>query len=574
MMASPRLAPPALDVSTLWRTALDRWSHSIELALPVPIAPPDDSIAYIDLGTRQTHVNYERLRAMGVLEHLPCVLAHEVGHHIRYPHTLTEARRMMRFLRQTAREVFVVEGAAIDSFDWLLNVFFDLLINDELSDELEDSFVTIFRSLRAPGWRPSFSFYLGIFEELWGLEPCAMMDASHDAALSAIEPEWRRRARAAGEFIRAHPENRPLQLARFLVALRPFIGEDDAEHQEGGAFESKPLSGSKPLDGDEIADLMRRRADEEAARRWLREHGEDPTKGGKLAPNASSGASGGNPLANAQQRLEGLAAPDEIAIAVYRREAERAQLEIPGSLEAGEPVLPGPHEQWELGDDFEAIDWLGSVTRAGGPPIPGMTTVTRARLADEPRVGEREAPWVELYIDSSCSMPNPQLAYSHQIEAGFILVNAATRAGGRVRVIQYSSVNQRVVMEGFARAARPAQRKLVEYIGGGTDFPWDELALSTARYRRVARVRRVVLSDGDFLANAESPNPEVDVPSVIAAAVTAGGFTGLLNIGGGAEKLAAYGMEIVSVADWTSVGQAARALADALFRGKEKSKRS
>jgi len=301
--------PPVLDVPTLWREALDRWSHTIELAVPVPIEPPDDSIAFIDLATRQTHVNYKRLEAMGVLDHLPCVLAHEVGHHIRYPHTLSEARRMMRFLRQTAGDVFQVKGASIDSFDWLLNVFFDLLINDELSEDLEASFVAIFRSLRTPHWRPAFSFYLGIFEELWDLEPCAMIDESHDAALRKIDPDWRRRARAAGEFIRAHPENRPIQLARFLVALRPFVFEEDAQHQEGGAFEDRPLSGNKPLDGDDIADLLRKRGDEEAARRWLREHGSDGGKGGKLVPNTQTGASGGNPLVDAQLQLQGLATP-------------------------------------------------------------------------------------------------------------------------------------------------------------------------------------------------------------------------------------------------------------------------
>lgn len=547
-----------------WRVATDRWSPAIALALPRPIAEVDGPIAYIDLGTRQTHVNFGRLAAMGVSEHVPCVLAHEVGHHIRYPHTLAEARRMLRFLREVARDLLWDGKGSLDpaQHDWLLNLFFDVLINDDLANEHEASFVAIFRAMQGD-WGLAFSFYCGLFEELWALPRCSILTDAQDAALAKVDPDWRARAATTGEFLRGHPENRPLQLVRFLAAIRPFILRDRAENRKNGEAFERDVWGAGELDPDAVSDLLRTRNDEEAARRWLREHESDKKP---AAPG------GGDPLVRAQLDLQGLATPTAIALATYRREADRAPLELPASLQPGEPFVPGPHQSWELGDDLDTVDWIGSMTRSGARPIPSVTTVARTYLPDDPRPGDREIPWIEIYVDSSGSMPNPTSTYSHQILAGFILARAATRAGGRVRIIQYSSMSQRIVMESFVRSAEPAERALLEYIGGGTDFPWDVLGASTEKWKRGARVRRVVISDSDFLHNFSNPTPVLDVPRLVGDAARAGGFTGLLNIHGGSEPLIAAGMEVVVVKDWSSVGQAARALAESLFRVQQKTR--
>ncbi len=550
------MKPEAL--AEAWRAALDRWSTAISLALPVPIPQPHGPIAYIDLATRQTHVNFARLEAMGVGAHVPCVLAHEVGHHIRYPHTVAEARRMLRFLRELASELYVKEDGALaarDRYDWLLNLFFDLLINDELHTDYEASFVAIFRAMEGE-WGATFAFYITLFEELWMLTPGAMVPEAAQAALLELDPEVRSRARSAAEFIRGHPENRPLQLVRFVLAMRPFVFADGEEKAE--AFEREPLGAGGPLDPDAVSDLMKRRGDEDDARKWLREHG-----GGRQ----KAGIGGGDPLERANLELQGLVPPEEVALSTYRREADRAPLAIPASIEPGEPILPGPHEAWSIGDDLEAVDWIGSVVRAGGAPIPGISTFLRSRLADDPRPGDRETPWVELYVDSSCSMPDPKASFSHQILAGFILTRAAARAGGRVRVIQYSSQSQLIAMPEFVRAPDKAERALLEYIGGGTDFPWAELTRSIERFRRIAKVRRVVISDSDFISNARSPTPtETRVVEVLGQAARAGGITGILAVDRvHATDLAAAGMEVVPIADWSSAADAARALARALF---------
>lgn len=551
------------DLDRLFRAAVDRWSQAIALATPVDIPDPEGPIAYIDLSNRATHVNFGRLAAMGVLDHVSCVLAHEVGHHIRYPHTLSEARRMTRFLREVSADVLYDEHGAPtrERHDWLLNLFFDLLINDELSTEFEASFVAIFRAMQGD-WGLAFAFYVGVFEELWALPRCAILTEEQDRALVEVDPSWRARAGSCGEFLRAHPENRPLQLVRFLTAIRPFLLDDRKKgRDQGEAFEKGPWTGG-PLDPDDVADAMRRRTDEEIARTWIRE------QGGPRAPITSF-----DPLHDALSRLGDLATPDVVALSLYRSSADKADLVIPASTEPGEPFVPGPHTSWDLGDDLDAVDWIGTIARTGQRPIPGVTTVARTFLPDDPRPGDREAPWVEIYVDSSGSMPNPVSTFSHQIEAGFVLVRAATRAGGRVRVLQYSAEGQRKVMKDFTRSSLPAEQALLQYIGGGTDFPWDELVDSCERFARVAKVRRVVISDSDFLANFAHPTPALDAKAAVERATALGGITGILAIGGGEEGLRAAGMEVLKIADWSQARDAARALSDALFRSRGTIKR-
>lgn len=560
------------DLAQRWRAAQDAWSAAIDLARPRAIPDPAGPLAYIDLRDRQTHINFDRLAGLGVLEHLPCVLAHEVGHHIRYPHTVSESRRMQRFLRETAAQLFEPSSVLVgrvqspDTWDWLLNLFYDLLINDELADRFEDSFVAIFSALAAPD--PVFAFYLAMFEELWGLAPGAMVPAEADAALAEIDRSWRVRARNAGEFIRSNPQNRPLQLARFLVALRPFVVATASRDDGVEVFERVPVGAEGELGIDGVADLLRRRSDEEEARRWLRSGGGD---GGSPDDGDPEGTGGGVPgtggtLDQALARLHGMADERAVAITVYRRSAERTPMELPRSIDPGDSIVPGPHRRWEVGDDLAGLDWIGSVLRAGGAPVPGQSTVARTFLPSEPRPGKTEAPWIEIYVDSSGSMPNPTRAHSHQVEAGFVLAHAAVKAGGRVRIVQYSAQKQCVAMDSFTRSTRPAYEALVGYIGGGTWFPWDELARSLKAWKRVARVRRVVLSDWDFISNFEGHEPAA---GLCRTAAEAGGFTALLNVSAyyeeRAKALREAGVEVVRVEDWSTVAEVARALSGALF---------
>ena len=85
-------------ISAAWKDALDTWDVSVTLSPPQSFAGKrgsrwkgDEPLAYIDLETREVVVNLELLEKLGAASSLTAVLAHEIGHHVRFPHSLALA---------------------------------------------------------------------------------------------------------------------------------------------------------------------------------------------------------------------------------------------------------------------------------------------------------------------------------------------------------------------------------------------------------------------------------------------------------------------------------------------------
>lgn len=108
------------DVATGWRDALALWDVRVQLSPPEPHVDfhPDAShaqepLAYIDLVKRQVFVNFKLLEAMDATGSLTAVLAHEIGHHARFPHTLgwdaelrVQEQRLVPGLKQSLTNLF------------------------------------------------------------------------------------------------------------------------------------------------------------------------------------------------------------------------------------------------------------------------------------------------------------------------------------------------------------------------------------------------------------------------------------------------------------------------------------
>src|SRR5699024_2070882 len=100
------------------------------------------------------------------------------------------------------------------------------------------------------------------------------------------------------------------------------------------------------------------------------------------------------------------------------------------------------YEQWEIGDDPTKLDWV-STAFYGKPTIPGITT---RKILYEPST-DNDTPKMlpfdlDLYVDSSGSMPNPAIQLSYPTLAGVLLCVSALRAGARVKVTLWSSAHQ------------------------------------------------------------------------------------------------------------------------------------
>jgi hypothetical protein len=150
------------------------------------------------------------------------------------------------------------------------------------------------------------------------------------------------------------------------------------------------------------------------------------------------------------------------------------------------------------------------VLRAGA--LAPARPLARDLEPEPPSPGAAGAVAVEIYLDTSGSMPNPETALNAMTLAAQILSASAIRRGGKVRAVIYS---MDAVVSDWMYDEEKARRALLLYAGGGTRFPFATLA-------RLARERddaiRVVISDGDFLANLREPGARGHLCAGVAAA--------------------------------------------------------
>jgi len=125
--------------------------------------------------------------------------------------------------------------------------------------------------------------------------------------------------------------------------------------------------------------------------------------------------------------------------------------------------------------------------------------LVRERIADEE--GQSVPTWLgktEIYLDVSGSMPDPTRALNAMTLAAQILVLGTLRAGGSARALVYSDTHKEHF--DFCRSEKILSRFLMNYIGGGTTFPFPVLAASVEEQRAEQPIR-VVITDADFDSN-------------------------------------------------------------------------
>jgi hypothetical protein len=585
----PPLPPGSLP---LWRRALSRWGYGVDLGLPEPL-PDGDDVAYIDLRTRRTRINVARLARLGLLDRLEALFAHEAGHHCRWPQTLVGNAKLLRRQAalltelETARPGGRRIGRRFQArrYDFLQNLLLDVLINDELRDVHGHDFVALYRALAgAARAAPSrvFSFTLALYEALWELPAETLVSPDAARRLAAVSATYREEAATLATALREHTPNAFTCLDLYLEAVWAYLvtDEDERELARAGWLEAPFGSQADELDPDVLVETVRRSREERDADRE-RERRRHPVLVELPEPEPEDGA---DPRGAGTDELERIlragtgfgAEPGRLVEAIlwyYEREAERLRLRLE-QVPANEPTLPTTLAPWEAGDEPSGIDWTASLGRAG-VAIPGLTLLQREFEAD-PAGGRVVAPpWLELYIDSSGSMSDPSKRWSDLAFAGFLLVRAALAAGSRVRVVQFSGPGHVRALEDFTAELRIADRALLEYFGGGTQFPFEELAASLARWRSAGGIERVVLTDLDFVLNVQHAQDVAAVRSTLTAAATPPSrLTAILNVGRTTRDelramlppgLRGTGVRLLPIADWQQLHGVAAALGRAFF---------
>jgi hypothetical protein len=548
----------ALDgpaVERAWKEALAVWDVTVSLSPPVGLSGKagshwqgDEPLAYIDLATRQVVVNLRLLAKLGATSSLVAVLAHEVGHHVRYPHSLAQAAALQLLEKR------LIPGLGQS----LTNLFYDLLVNEFVGRTRAEELARVYRGFIATGGMPPplFCFYLAIYEELWAMPAGSLVPKAALAGMEKEYPGWRAEARHFVETFYTLPSVY-LQFVYFCSRFVRYI-PDPAKL----AFVI-PLGHDAPAPDEDALDAAVRGFGAEEADDALREAEER----GLLDDSGIAERAAADALESIDavtRHLPGHSAAafkQALVSRHYRRLVDQHIIQPPPSSTSPEPSLPTVTEDWEWGDNPRSIDWTATVLARGA--LATALPLRRDLDPEEPAPATRTFPAVEIYLDTSGSMPDPSKALNAMTLAAQILAASALRKQGVVRAIVYSS-GQPLVSDWMYDEER-ARMFLLQYAGGGTDYPFSILKASASERSDVVRV---IISDSDFLSNLRRPGAmdtlryAVDKSKLLVAflAIQEAWARQVL-----APVIGSARFRLVPVTSLADFGRAAAALAEALF---------
>lgn len=579
MPAKPKSPTLVNRWSAAFPAALAAWSPYTRLKAPLlletSVAAAKEgltgSFAMIRLVDQTVVIDLEQVQQLGIEDYAVEVLAHEIGHHVYAPASISEHTRSLA--RMLPALPTVTKHAPM-----IANLYTDLLINDRLMRSAGLRMPALMQAVVRGNQRgqPSklWTLYLRIYELLWGMERgdlCgrvlisdaaaaqrASTSADEDSAATAtaaaqvgdsititddaIEVD----ARLAARLVRHYARHWLDGGGRFAVLVLPYLLEDAAASERlqtlmdtKDAGQGGQPEGMSEMDPEELAPIRHPAMDSEGA------DDDEASAGAKKRAESSAGKAAGQARDPYQYgellRLAGLKLDQQQAAMRYYAERARPYLVPFPSLPThqSEDPLPEGLDPWEAGDALEAIDWRESLVLCP-VPIPGLTTVQR-RYGVQPGVEPKRRPLdLDVYVDSSGSMPDPRSQLSWPALAGAVICLSALRAGASVQVTLWASRTEVTTTKGFVRSADDCLRVLTGYYGGGTQFPLPTLRDTHAKRVKLKQPTHIlVVSDDGASTMFDSPDERGTSGFEICATAlkqAGGGGTLALNIAAGWEK--------------------------------------
>ncbi|KHA78512.1 hypothetical protein NC77_12305 [Janthinobacterium lividum] len=481
-----------------WPEALAAWSKFTRLRDPNLCASRVEasrqglsgSFAMIRLLDQSVVVDLPLVTELGLDDYALEVLAHEIGHHILAPGSASDQFRLLARMR---RALPTLEQHA----PMVANLYTDLFINDRLQRQANLRMADIYRKLQhgrsaeanAKSSGGVWTLYMRIYENLWQLQKGELGGGSADERLDT--DAW-----LGARLIRVYANDWMLAAGRFATLLLPYLVEDtDALSPSRYLLDTRDAArgcqtyGAQQIEDDEADGAIHPVHD----KRISGLDGEEPVTEAPARP-------GGGQLREPFElgdilKASGVNLSDhEIAIRYYRERALPHLVAFPSrpAPESQEPQMEGL-EAWEIGDPLEDIDWLQSVMQSPRP-VPGVTTVRRVYGREPARATDAVPVDLDMYVDSSGSMPNPQAHTSFLTLAGAVIALSALRAGAKVQVTLWSGKNEVMQTPGFVRDEDMILGVLTEFFGGGTCFPIHRLR-QTYAIRRERPAHILMISD-------------------------------------------------------------------------------
>jgi hypothetical protein len=548
------MSPPApVDLEKLrdqwmaqWPAALASWSRFTRLRAPMLCLTHKEarregltgSFAMIRLTDQAVVVNLAEVVDCGVQNYAHEVLAHEIGHHVLAPATLMEHGRLLARMR---RALPTLEAQA----PMVANLYTDLLINDRLQRSANLQIAEVYRVITGgPKTGAVWQLYMRIYELLWRLPTGTLAGECDDVTDGDA---W-----LGARLIRSYARDWLDGGGRFAALLLTYLLKDKESEEllakfadTRGAAAGGDIPGLSQAEANDPNDIQHpaydprlNGSDEDATLPEPAPSDVPPAD----APIVHAKGQARQPFEYGQLlRAAGIDITDhEAAVRYYREQALPHLVPYPSVLKPrGTDPLPEGLEAWNLGDPLDTVDWMQSVIHSPSI-VPGLTTMRRVWGESEGVRPKPEPLDLDLYVDSSGSMANPQQHISYPALAGAIVCLSALRAGARVQVTLWSGTNQFKSTAGFVRDETSLLRVLTGYFGGGTAFPIHVLRDTFAKRSKEARPAHIMIISDDGVTTMFDGDERGGCGWDISAAALAqakGGGTMVLNLFEGWEKI-------------------------------------
>lgn len=573
---APALPALADTWRAVWPDALASWSRFTRLREPHLCLSDAEaaaegltgSFAMIRLADQAVIVNLAEVAALGLHDYGHEVLAHEIGHHVLTPANLTDHARMIARMRWGLP---TVEKLA----PLVANLYSDLLINDRLQRSANLRMADIYKALgKGPAAGSAWAVYLRIYERLWSLPRGALGGGR-------VDDRQEGDALLGARLVRSYARDWLEGSGRFAALMLPHLIEDERSQQAMARLHDTRDAAR----GGEPAGLSSEEPDE----RRGAVHPAREAEPDEAPADAAAGGTGQTrqPFDYGEiLRAAGIDLDDhELAIRYYRERALPHLVSFPSRPRpSGTDPLPEGLEPWALGDPLDAADWLQTVL-VSPRVVPGLTTVQRVWGVAEGREPAREPLDLDIYVDSSGSMVDPQRFLSFPALAGAIICLSALRAGARVQATLWSGTHDVASTAGFVRDEHAILAVLTGHFGGGTAFPIHKLRDTFAARTPTDRpVHVLIVSDDGVSTLYDRDERGQDGFAVVGAALgrARGGGTMVLNLVDGWENVSqppyaeirrardVQGWDVHRVSDWDELVAFARSFSRRRWGEEEK----
>ncbi len=481
-----------INIGTSWKKALASWNHP---AIPQVIVPKAEEmeqlgeigailqgqLAFMKYPEFQTYANLENI--VSSLQENPqrgldAIMKHEAGHRF-CPYDIVT----MLILNHTVTKA--LEGKVKEpkaQAHTVMNLYTDMCLNTLLVQQGDQDIPWAYQQLSKDKTESRFWKVYGKSMELaWKKEILPQNTSLNQQEIQTAE--------ALSKLFESSFFDKTAWkygIEQYAQIMSPFLEEPPKKRGKGkgkGQGTGRPSTGFDDMTSN-IPKTLDERTKRELAKR-LAEIGSNGLpknpQGMKEYKEMMAGFEQGDPVKASIEFYDMLSNAYEVSFATR-----------PFGKQKLSPFQP---TKWYPSMSIEQLDIYHSL-QEGGRLIPGVNTYAWNNRRRETYGLEEIIPNLDIYIDSSGTMPNPVEEISLPVLSGFVVAKKAHRKGAKIRATNFSGEGQFETQK-MTRELYSIFKKLVTYFNGGTVFPTEALL-------EVSDPKQAIIITDTFLGNTEN----------------------------------------------------------------------